>query len=978
MSHSKKVLLHVALIVLALALAVTGCRRATPIAAPPADTAPSFAATVADQSYAVGAAIRRLTLPEASGGNGALRYTLGPELPPGLSFDAAARSLSGTPELEDVYEMTYRVEDSDDNTSEADSATLEFTITVGPETLVASVVSAVRSGAAEGALTFASLPPPGAGPAVTEVVGNQVIANGGAFFLDLVVDPGVDKLLVAIDEPDQEGFGYYEIDLPDSAGSSQRLVGHLMFELDPALSPLCLSITAVNQDGAAGPPVCHVMYIAPVASGELQITLSWDAVSDLDLHVVDAHGDEIYYGRTAVESGGTFDLESSCDDNFGGIIRNEHVAWPEQSPPPGTYLVRVNHWESCGAAETNYVVRVDYRGETSTFSGTFTGPGEGGGRGSGEVVTIFTIPGAAGPPPVVKEVPPLRYRGHGDQVFVLNPEGETLDDALVTLELGDASAEVYLITTNTAHYPMDPNVERLDLLEAAAKGLRAASTEEYQPQARPPMTEPVAERPWVTEFNNNPPLPSKGSLGRRSSRRLQESEPMGTEEEGVMEGDTFAFRDRDDDRNVVEIPATARQVISDGTTTVAVWVADADWATACEPDAGDGSGRLVAAHFVPKVCVTQEMADAVGTKFLQPGAGNDIYDWVTAIFGDPWGPHGIPVLIPPEAAGEIHILLFDIEGDGVPEPGESRIVGFFWGKDNFVRDPEDPFLALSNERLMFYLDAPFLTIAEGDTWEVTDRRPSIVIGTLAHEFQHMIHFYQKPVSRGASSEAWLNEMSSEVAEDLIADKIEGAGPRSVAFDEPTAGEPGNTRGRLPGFNLYNDIQVTRWDGLLANYDINYALGAYLARNYGGAALFSAIVQNEHSGTDAIEAALNDLGHEISFGRALDNWGAAVLLSDDTSAPVPYRYNAGGWITSRTGGMEFRLGSINLHHYLYGPPRVPGRLAWEGPYLHSPEGLNERTQPPHSVAYTTLGRNSGTMRLSVSAVGDNRITAVVKE
>ena len=186
----------------------------------------------------------------------------------------------------------------------------------------------------------------------------------------------------------------------------------------------------------------------------------------------------------------------------------------------------------------------------------------------------------------------MRYRGHGDQVFVLNPEGETLDDALVTLELGDASAEVYLITTNTAHYPMDPNVERLDLLEAAAKGLRAASTEEYQPQARPPMTEPVAERPWVTEFNNNPPLPSKGALGRRSSRRLQESEPMGTEEEGVREGDTFAFRDRDDDRNVVEIPATARQVISDGTTTVAVWVADADWATACEPDAGAGSGRV--------------------------------------------------------------------------------------------------------------------------------------------------------------------------------------------------------------------------------------------------------------------------------------------------------------------------------------------------------------------------------------------------
>ena len=972
---SNKVLLHVALIALALALALTGCRRVTPIVEPPADTAPSFAAgaTVADQSYAVGADVR-LTLPEASGGDGALRYTLGPEVPPGLSFDAAARILSGTPELEGVFAMTYRVEDSDANTSAEDSAALAFTITVNPATAVATVVTAVSAGAADGVLRFDSLPQPGTGPDIVGVGGSIVIANGGAFFLDVVAGQGADKLLVSLGE---ERFGYYEVDLPDAAAAAQRVVGHLAFELDPAMSPLCLSLTAVDRDGTAGPAVCHTLYVAPVAAGELQVTVSWDAISDLDLHVVDGHGDEIYYSRTEVESGGILDLESTCDDQFGGIVRNEHVAWPDQSPPPGIYVVRVNHWSSCGVPETNYVVRVNYRGEISTFTGTFTGEGERGGRGAGRVITIFTIPGAAPPAPAVTELPPLQYRGHGDQVFVLNPEGETLDDALVTLELGDAAAEVYLIAANGAHFPMDPNVERLDLMEAAAKGLRAASTEEHQPRARPAMTERAAERPLVTEFNNNPPLGSRVRVGRRSSRLLHEVEPV-TAEPGVMEGDTFAFRDLDFDGSVVEIPATARQVVSDGTTTVAVWVADADWETACEPHDDDGSGRLVAAHFVPKVCVTQEMADAVGTRFLQPGSGNDIHDWVTAIFGDPWGPHDLPFLIPAEAVDDIHILLFDIEGDGIPEPGDARIVGFFFAKDNFIRDPEDPFLSLSNERLMFYLDAPVLTIAEGDTWEVTDRAPSIMMGTLAHEYQHMIHFYQKPVLRGAGSEAWLNEMASEMAEDLIADKIEGSGPRSVAYDDPTAGEPGIGRGRLPGFNLYNDIQVTKWDGLLANYSINYALGAYLARNYGGAALFSAIVQSEHSGTDAIEAALTDLGHDVSFAQALENWSVAVLRSDDTSAPVPYRYNAGAWATSRAGGMEFRLGSINLFHYVYGPPRVPERLAWEGPYLHSLDSLNERTQPPHSVAYATLGRNSGTLRLSVSAVGDNRITAVVKE
>ena len=213
---------------------------------------------------------------------------------------------------------------------------------------------------------------------------------------------------------------------------------------------------------------------------------------------------------------------------------------------------------------------------------------------------------------------------------------------------------------------MDPNVERLDTLEAAAKGLRAASTEEYQPQARPAMTEPAPDRPWVTEFNNNPPLLSKGALDRRSSRRLQ-SEPMVTEEEdGIIEGDTFTFLDLDFATfSPIQIPAIARKVITDGAVTVAVWVATADWATACEPHEDDGSAPLRAAHFVPKVCLTQEMAAAVAAKFLQPGAGNDIYDWVTAIFGKPWGPHGNPSL-----ADEIHVLVFDIDGDGIPAPGQ--------------------------------------------------------------------------------------------------------------------------------------------------------------------------------------------------------------------------------------------------------------------------------------------------------------------
>ena len=558
-----------------------------------------------------------------------------------------------------------------------------------------------------------------------------------------------------------------------------------------------------------------------------------------------------------------------------------------------------------------------------------------------------------------------RYRGRGDQVFVLNPEGEELDEALYTLDLGDATAGVYVIATNTAGHEVDPTIEREDLGDGAAKGLSAAKQSGRVAEPRSEPSAGVAERKWITEFNNSPPL-----SGKRSSSGLRAS--AGTQaRRGVAEGDRYDFRDWDDNQDLVSIPATARRVVTDGETTLALWVADREWGPDCS-----GAGP----------CVTWEMVDALAERFLRPGGGNDIHDWVTAIYGEPWGPHSYENMIPPEAAGEIHILLFDIQEDGAPEPGECRIVGFYWGLHNYLRNPEVSYTRISAERLIFFMDSVFMALPEGPSWEVTDRRPSVVISTLAHEYQHMIHFYQKPILRDAGIETWLNEMASEVGEDLIADKLKVNGPRGVAYDDPTAGMAGNERGRLPYYNLFNDIQVTAWGGKIANYAVNYALGAYLARTYGGAELFSEIVQSGSAGVDAIEAALAAGGHKVTFGEVLADWGVATLLSDRTVVPSRYRYNAGTWSMSHAGGEEYRLGSIDLYNYRYEPPEqvsdcIGPDLAnrpQEGPYQHTLESFNERLQPPHSNMIATLGRNSGRVSLRVTAAGANRITVVVKE
>ena len=104
---------------------------------------PSFAAGSGpdDQSYTVGTAIAALTLPEASGGDGALTYSLSPEVP-GLTFNATAsvRRLSGAPTTAGTYDMTYRARDVD-----GDTDSLTFTITVSGTTAPDLTVESVSA-----------------------------------------------------------------------------------------------------------------------------------------------------------------------------------------------------------------------------------------------------------------------------------------------------------------------------------------------------------------------------------------------------------------------------------------------------------------------------------------------------------------------------------------------------------------------------------------------------------------------------------------------------------------------------------------------------------------------------------------------------------------------------------------------------------------------------------------------------------------
>jgi len=238
--------------------------------------------------------------------------------------------------------------------------------------------------------------------------------------------------------------------------------------------------------------------------------------------------------------------------------------------------------------------------------------------------------------------------------------------------------------------------------------------------------------------------------------------------------------------------------------------------------------------------VTQTLVNYLAEQFLSDGT-NDIYGWITDIYGAEWGTHSYTSeLIDSSNTGNITILIYNIYE---PLPG---MAGFFWAKDNLSKD----YYAYSNGRLMFYIDSYYLSHNNG-----ADKDK--IVSTLAHEFQHMIHFYQKAVSRSGfiNSDTWIDEMCSLTAEDLVADKLglsASDSVRGIIGTTYTAGSSGITYGRLPRFNnpAYYD-SLTDWNSSLKDYSSAYAFGAYIARNYGGATLMGNIVQNPYTDYQAV-------------------------------------------------------------------------------------------------------------------------------
>jgi hypothetical protein len=479
-----------------------------------------------------------------------------------------------------------------------------------------------------------------------------------------------------------------------------------------------------------------------------------------------------------------------------------------------------------------------------------------------------------------------------------------------TKNLGTLPVDVYFIFTNTnlsgtTTLPtVTPSID--NSIDDLVSELDSNGREEI---AEPENNFSIIDKPYISEFNRL--LPSEVAPDNIQSKSLDPAPPSFD-----TVGQSVNFYD--DTTSGTQVAATCRKVVSavstsNGSKTLNIYVANNCWYSG-------GSGRTF--------YVTQAMVDTLADKFLLTGTNNDVYDWVANIYGAEWGTSSNVNHITPN--DQITILLYDIDNDDMVGQSGAFVLGYFWSRDNFITAAQ----TTSNQRIMFCIDAVLFannnntggSASDGSAWAITDYWPQKLIGTLAHEFQHMIHYYQKNVIRSTSPDTWINEMCSLVTEDLVADKLQISGPRNVTYNDPSAGSAGNTGGRLPLYNAWNDASVNTWYGgsdVLISYSINYALGAYLARNFGGAPFFKNVVQCDHASQDAIEHALALVAGntDTTFTTILKKWAVANLLSNKTNADAHTRYNIGAaWSTDTLG---YNLGSINLYNYYYSTYTLTG-------------------------------------------------------
>ncbi len=217
----------------------------------------------------------------------------------------------------------------------------------------------------------------------------------------------------------------------------------------------------------------------------------------------------------------------------------------------------------------------------------------------------------------------------------------------------------------------------------------------------------------------------------------------------------------------------------------------------------------------------------------------ETYPRVRAFFGSEWNP-GV------DGDPRLHIL-------HATDLGES-IAGYYSSADEFSRLAN----VYSNEKEMFYINLEWLNSTRDYEYYET---------VLAHEFQHMVHWYND-----RNEETWVNEGMSELAQE-IAGYSPDIGFASIYMEVP-------------------DTQLNTWSddpgGNAEHYGSAYLFMAYFLQRF-GEEMTQAVVARPANGTLGFTQALAQAGQDLTFEDVFADWVVANYVNDPNALERPGVY-----------------------------------------------------------------------------------------
>jgi hypothetical protein len=283
---------------------------------------------------------------------------------------------------------------------------------------------------------------------------------------------------------------------------------------------------------------------------------------------------------------------------------------------------------------------------------------------------------------------------------------------------------------------------------------------------------------------------------------------------------------------------------------------------------------------------------------------NAIYTGDTTAFGSEPNP-GV------DGDSKIYLLLLDIKDGFNRTTNPTYVAGYFDPENEYTEDQ----FSETNLKEMFYMD---INPAQPDTTDF--------YATLAHEFQHLIHWEQKTNLQGLNDDTWLDEGMSTVARTYCGlgtdtDDTHNVSLLSIYEDDPSH-------------------SLTHWDSTVDSYAVAYMWSQYFKDQFdplgGQHTIFWRMIHNDQTGINSVNAALADISSGKNFTGTFRDWTVANAFGNNTppSTHPEWSYNSlAGWggiyATGAIASNAPTLSPLNMWsagYYAY-TPNPDGTITW---------------------------------------------------